>query len=432
MDTAELKCGSSGALQIYSPSVLVPAGARPFYGRVESLRALGALAIAGYHFSGLALHGVLLSPNDPWAGTGGWQEALRRLGQVLLPAHAALMLFFVVSGFVLRLSLEYGPQQMPFAASKFLLGRLFRLYPVIIFGVVLTALLGTGNTQAVEQAGRPLTPSLLVANMLLLDVSMNGVYWALQVEMLMVPVILVLYLLERRTGAHVLLGIALCSTALAFGGDLGIWRPLAINVFPFILGMLIPSLGRRFTLGLPRRAATCCALGAIATLLLTRPCLGLYSRLSAVLEGYAAVVFVSLIVYRQDISIFKCLDMKALRLLGLASGSYYVLHMLTAGAGITLASALIPATWSVAVPALVVFLVLPPWLIAIAPLAWCSYYLIEAPGIAVGRRVEQRVRAFMSNLSEAFSVPVQGVVNADGLGNSAPVRPGTSSRRRAG
>ena len=146
--------------------------------------------------------------------------------------------------------------------------------------------------------------------------------------------------------------------------------------------MVVPSIGRRFTLGLTRPAATCWALGAVSALLLTAPRFGLYSRYSAVVEAYAAVVLVSLVAYRLDVSMFKCLDVKALRLLGLSSRSYYVLHVATIPTALAIAAAFVPRTWSSTVPALVGCLVVAAWLLAIAPLTVCSFYLIEAPGNA--------------------------------------------------
>src|ERR1700722_13203316 len=71
---------------------------RPFFTRVESLRAIAALAIAAYHISGCALHNVLLLPDVPWQGVGLVQNTIRKLGLVFLPAHAALVVFFVISG----------------------------------------------------------------------------------------------------------------------------------------------------------------------------------------------------------------------------------------------------------------------------------------------------------------------------------------------
>src|SRR5262249_8497740 len=147
-----------------------------------------------------------------------------------------------------RVSLEYGPQKLPVAAARFLLGRIFRIYPVVIFSLLVTALLGGWQASSHGQAARPLSAPLLFANLLLFDVSMNGAFWALQVELLMAPVILLLYFLERRHGPRVLLGIAVLTTALAYSTHWAIWPPLSTNVFPFVLGMVIPTIGRRFAM----------------------------------------------------------------------------------------------------------------------------------------------------------------------------------------
>jgi peptidoglycan/LPS O-acetylase OafA/YrhL len=305
----------------------------------------------------------------------------------LLPGHAALMIFFVISGFVLRISLEYGPRNASGAAGKFALARLFRIYPLVFFVVVLTAILYGGVVHPQGQADRPLTTKLFFANLFLLDASMNGTLWALQVELLMAPVILLLYFLERSRGPRVLLGVALATTALTFWSRWAVWPPLSINVFPFVLGMLVPTLGRRFAVSRSLRAATCWTLAMAAVLVLTNPLCGLYNRYSGVIEAYAATVLVSLVAYRLDVSVLKFLDAKPLRLLGVSSGSYYVLHMLTPLAAAPIAEALVPAAWCVHYPALLGFFVLPIWLVAITPLALASFHCVEAPGIALGRRV---------------------------------------------
>jgi peptidoglycan/LPS O-acetylase OafA/YrhL len=370
-----------------STTTELPAQDRPFFTRVESLRGLGAMAIAAYHISGLPLNGVPLFPTNPWEGAGMFQNAFRWLAHALFPPHAALMVFFIISGFVLRLSLTHGPQQVRTAAPKFLLGRLFRIYPVVIFGVVVTALLPACRAFAHGDATQQLTLPLVVRNALLLDVSMNYSLWALQLELLMVPVIFSLYFLERNRGPGILAALALITTALAFSTRWALWPALSANLFAFLLGMLIPTFGRRFALGLSRRAAMSTTLAAILGLIIPRLCFGLYTRFSAVIEAYAAVVLVSLTAYRSEIALLKCLDARPLRLLGCASGSYYVLHMLTVPFMFALASALIPAGWSAASPALVGFLALVCWLVTLGPLALCSYYLVEAPGIALGQRV---------------------------------------------
>jgi peptidoglycan/LPS O-acetylase OafA/YrhL len=297
------------------------------------------------------------------------------------------MVFFVISGFVLRLSLQHGPARLAASAGRFLLGRIFRIYPVVMFAVLVSALASGFEAARSGQGFQwPHAPQL-IANLFLLDVSMNGSLWALQVELLMMPVILGLYFVERKTGPTVVLTAAVISTALAYSNRWAVWPPLSTNVFPFILGMVIPTLGRRLVQVLFKWSAIGFSAAAILVLLITHPCFGLYSRNSAVLEAYAATLFVSLVAYRSDLAHFRYLDGGLLRLLGRSSGSYYVLHMATLPLALAVATSLVPVSWSIHVPALVGCLVISCWLLAMAPLAICSFYLVEAPGIALGRHV---------------------------------------------
>jgi peptidoglycan/LPS O-acetylase OafA/YrhL len=350
---------------------------RPFFGRVESLRGLGALAVAGYHFAGCWLNGTPLMPDVRWADAGAVQNGLRQVGTTVLAAHGALMIFFVISGLVLRLSLEHGPQRPVGATVRFLLGRAFRIYPIVSFAVGLTVLVTARSAGAREVA----------ANMFLLDVSLNGSWWALQVELLMAPVIVALYYLERGRGPRALALVAVVATALAFRPSWAGWAPLSTNLFAFVLGMLVPTLGRRVVMGLSRRGAIVWLGVALAALFLSNPCFGRYSKVSAVVEAYAAFALVGLVAYRRDVLVLEWLDAKPLRLLGLASGSYYVLHMALTPLALSATAAIVPTAWSATGPAIIGGTVIAVWLVLLAPLTVGTYYLIEAPGIVLGRRV---------------------------------------------
>ena len=367
------------------PVMAAPDGAsdsRPFFGRVESLRGLGAMLVAGYHFGGAPVNGISLMPDAPWPDAGPFQNALRQLGATALAAHAALMVFFVISGFVLRLSLQYGPQQPVGATIRFLLGRVFRMYPIVVFAVILATVV----------AKQPVTVREFFAHALLIDVSINGTWWALQVELIMAPIIVALYFLERSRGQRVLMFLAIVTSALAFKPSWALWRPISVNMFAFILGMLIPTAGRSFVAGLNRRAAGTWLAVALVLIVLPNPLCGRYSRVGAVIEGYLAFVLVSLVAYRPDLRALRWLDFKPLRLVGQASGSYYVLHMATVPPALAVAAAFVPASWSAAAPVFVGMLVLSVWLIAFAPAAVGTYYLIELPGIALGKRVMRRLK----------------------------------------
>src|SRR5262249_30946944 len=158
-----------------------------------------------------------------------------------------------------------------------------------------------------------------VANCLLLDVSMSSHLWALQVELCVVPVVLGLFLLERRCGPYLVLATALATSLLTFAPRWGIWPPLAMNLFAFPLGMVVPTLGRRFAPALSRRAALVCLVTATAVLLTTGPYFGVYSHFSCMIEAYASLVALSLVAYRTDLPGLRCLDTRWLTRLGSAA-----------------------------------------------------------------------------------------------------------------
>jgi len=86
--------------------------------------------------------------------------------------------------------------------------------------------------------------------MLLLDSSINGVYWALQVEVLMAPIILLLYFVDRSYGTRPLIFIAVAATALSFSKHWAVWPPLSNNLYAFVIGMLVPTTGRKWVAAL--------------------------------------------------------------------------------------------------------------------------------------------------------------------------------------
>jgi peptidoglycan/LPS O-acetylase OafA/YrhL len=344
--------------------------------------------VAAYHFCDHHVHNVPLLPETPWPDCGPAQQWIPAVAHVLMAGHAAVMVFFVISGFVLRLSLEHGPQTFGPAAAKFLIARAFRIFPIVAFGVAMTAL-SLGGIVGQTDPHR-LTVFEYVANSLLLQRTVNLSYWALQVELLMAPAILVLYFVERRHGPSAVLATGIVTSLLLFTGPWLYWRPLSINFFSFVLGMTIPTFGRTWVKAMSKRAAILWTLGAALVLFSTRPCLGLYTRYSTFIEGYAGAVLVGMVAYRSDLSGLRFLDWRGLSRPGVASGSYYVLHSATFGVSVAAAAWLVPAAWSVEMPAVVGVLVITAWLIALVPVSMASYRMIEAPGITLGKRVIRR------------------------------------------
>jgi peptidoglycan/LPS O-acetylase OafA/YrhL len=361
---------------------------RPFFTRIESLRGLGALAVAGWHMSGLNLHGVQLLPHVAWNEVGSVQNTVGKLAFVLFPGHAALMMFFVISGCVLRVSLQYGPQGRAAGAWRFAIARVFRIYPIVVAGTLVAALVGGWQIAATTmQPAMPLTVSTLIANMLLLDVSLNASLWALQLEVLMAPAIVLFYFLERSYGTRILIAAVVIATLLSFSKRWTFWPPLSHNFFSFLVGMLIPTLGAQLAAKISRTMAQRILVVSALTLVLVGQIVGFFSQFSSLVETYAAATLISLVTYRNDLRGVGFLDAWPFRRLGLCSGSYYVLHTPLLPLGLVIAALVVPISWSATAPLLVGLLMISASLLVLAPLMMASYRLIEGPGIALGREV---------------------------------------------
>lgn len=319
----------------------------------------------------------------------------------MLPAHAALMMFFVISGLVLRVSLEHGPQQPLPAALRFLTARAFRIYPIVII-TMLVAGLAHGWKIPADQigAGGPVTPATLLTNFLLIDVSLNSTLWAIQLEVLIAPIIVLLYFVERRFGPWSLAAIALATSVLSFSGAWG-WKPLCHNMFAFVLGMLVPTLGRTLVQRCSPQAANKLLLGCVLGMFMTGPVFGFFSQFAAFFEGYLAFVLVALAAYRIDMGSLRVLDGRLIRLIGLSSGSYYVLHMpLLVWIAPSIALFVAPV-WSEQMPAVVAPVVL---IVAAAMLTVPSvlgYFAIESPGIAMGRGAARKASLLAAARTQA-------------------------------
>jgi len=67
---------------------------------------------------------------SPYHSDAFWR-VVGRIELALLNAIGAVNLFFVLSGFVLAASIERGPPQIGAAAYRFVMARVFRLFPAI-------------------------------------------------------------------------------------------------------------------------------------------------------------------------------------------------------------------------------------------------------------------------------------------------------------
>src|SRR5262249_24884017 len=156
-------------------------------------------------------------------------------------------LFFVISGFVLLQSLTRGPDSNGVNAARFVVARVFRIYPAVLatLGIFILIFYATGATLCSPSGYAPVK---YLRNALLVDVEIVGVMWTLRIEMLAIPLFILGILLLRRFGNLGLMG--LLATLLALGTSrawIGLADPtLGLTLLPFFaVGMVVFGVGRK-------------------------------------------------------------------------------------------------------------------------------------------------------------------------------------------
>lgn len=179
---------------------------------VDALRGLAALAVVLFHYT------TRFSELYPT----GDRPAISFPG-----GHYGVNLFFIISGFVIFMTLEKTRQPMDFVVSRF--SRLFPAYWVaILLTFSICHLLGLpGKLVGAETAAA----NMLMVHGLLRVPHVDGVYWTLEVELLFYCGMFLLYRLKRLHQIHqVLLGLlALRLTYHLLEQQLGISLPWIIS-----------------------------------------------------------------------------------------------------------------------------------------------------------------------------------------------------------
>lgn len=354
------------------------AAPRDFHPELESLRGLAALSVAGFHLS--------QSPVQ----VGGASAMLKTLPsaamdilKILFQGQSAVTFFFVLSGFVLTASLQKTRQPVSQLALPFVVARIFRIYPAWIFAILVFV-------GVYWLAGKTLNviPSFteVLLNAPLLSVSIDGVGWSLQTELLAIPVLL------------------LAVHWIAAGKTLSVFIiACAMMVFINAIKIILPLEG-----GEPRAMFLYCFLfGALTRVMLPRA----EQRFANAMFGLGVVLFfVGVAVFARHfnlrlawVTISSCLmiaggalglrgwftilrDNTALRFLGRVSYSFYLLHPLTLMIFWQMPQAL-GAVLQAGCPAWLALLMMLVVSIAIVlPLAALSYWFVEKPFIRLGQQ----------------------------------------------
>ncbi|HEY4284618.1 MAG TPA: acyltransferase [Chthoniobacterales bacterium] len=368
-----------------------------FVPQLESLRGVAALMVAAMHACQSRTSADLMLITDPrsWSHPF-WSYLLYFYYRILANGPGAVILFFVLSGFVLASSIERGPRNVWPGARHFFIGRIFRIYPAIIFTVLLFsvifwitgAAIPPGNAQ-LYRAGN------IVRNILLINANIDGVMWTLKVEAVAIPVIFAMTILQQRFHFMVTGTLAVLFVAFYF------WRPFKYLVaddrcfymlFAFVLGIGTHRIGPWLLQRIRREKLGWFVAGTLFLFLVTNVVLGVASKWRPLCECIAGVGMISVLVYGAMTGFSRLLNWKVFRFYGRISYSFYLLHPLT-----LLVIWKIPGPLSrlldAGVPAALIAIALTiTSVLAITPLAWLSWRFVEIPGIAAGRRVSPERR----------------------------------------
>jgi peptidoglycan/LPS O-acetylase OafA/YrhL len=206
---------------------------------LDGLRGFAAVAVVIYqaiNLCDLTIPTRVISPRLDDVPSADWPA---RLVLSIFNAEASINIFFIISGLVLSASLQRERRLNAATAFRFVLRRIARIYPALIFTILAFGAISYVSLPALFVF--PFSPTQMLFNSLLLEPNVNGETWTLQVEMLMVPAILFIVWLQRRLGllapaAFVVFALIQLFRAPLFGVVI-----LHVSLVAFALGMLIAT-----------------------------------------------------------------------------------------------------------------------------------------------------------------------------------------------
>lgn len=191
---------------------------------LDALRGIAALLVVLFHYTTRYqdLYGHSQAPlfTLPWG-------------------HYGVNLFFMISGFVIFMTLERTRRPLDFVVSRF-----SRLYPAFWTAVILTFLI----TSWLGLPGKTVSLPTALANLSMFHslfgiAHVDGVYWTLEVELIFYAWALLIFRLGWLAHIHLLLGLLFALRLIYFGFETGLQIDLPWTVFRLLILKFIPWFG---------------------------------------------------------------------------------------------------------------------------------------------------------------------------------------------
>jgi peptidoglycan/LPS O-acetylase OafA/YrhL len=367
--------------------------------RLESLRGVAALMVALFHIGQTKASGITGEPASLIYSSNqespGWQ-VLRSIYAWLANGHGAVVLFFVLSGYVLMQSLERSDRPFLRISGPFIVRRFLRLFPPVMFMVCIFWLVYqlTGH---VVLGGSPdsFKPISILKHMMLLETQINGVTWTLQVEVIGAFVVLFAWGSYKYVGQPALWVIAVALFTASFSKYFNqilyyVITP-QLNYFSFfyafVAGMLIPPNLRIFDMmRIPPLLLKLYPVAGCALIFMSPVIFGEASNFRTFGEVIGSCALITGVVLGFNKTLDTLLNSVILRFYGRISYSFYLFHPLSLAVFWNHPEWFGPLV-SAGVPnAIVAIGLFAVSIIMVTPIAMLSHQWVERPFIRLGKR----------------------------------------------
>jgi len=266
----------------------------------------------------------------------GVQSYITRFLLIFLNGGAAVIVFFVLSGYVLGLSLDkhsLGIQR----TINFYVKRVFRLYPahiVVLLGIVASMLLF--YEYSVFEAGSAwyglwyqtaIDGTRVYKNLALMHVDLNHIAWSLQVELAGSLFLPFAYLLARKVGLGLNFLVLAALVFLSYRSS----NLFLIFLYCFYAGLILPQVHQQFRAALSESSGNILLLTGILTLCFGFTLAGPQSLFGRVLiETVGSMIIIAYLINSANAESWfnRFLARDVINRLGRYSYSFYLLHFI--------------------------------------------------------------------------------------------------------